>query len=211
MVDGVGTTRYTYTSAGRLETSDGPWDNETVNTFSKSEFAYDGKMRRRVRKEYEWQGGGWVHTDEVRYIYDGNLVIQERDDGNNATVTYTRGSDMIGTFEGPGGIGGLLARTAHQKGPDYHACYHADGTGNITALANQEAIIARYQYDPFGNLLAKSGFLADANLYRFSSKEFHSQSGLIYYLYRYYEPRLQRWVNRDPIVEQGGKTPLPGR
>jgi RHS repeat-associated protein len=46
--------------------------------------------------------------------------------------------------------------------------------------------------------------LADANLYRFSSKEFHVASGLVYYLYRFYEPTLQRWLNRDPIQDLGG-------
>jgi RHS repeat-associated protein len=46
--------------------------------------------------------------------------------------------------------------------------------------------------------------MADANLYRFSSKEFHANSGMVYYLYRYYEPTLQRWPNRDPKEEGGG-------
>jgi RHS repeat-associated protein len=46
--------------------------------------------------------------------------------------------------------------------------------------------------------------LAEANLYRFSSKEYHPSSGLVYYLYRHYEPNLQRWLNRDPIGELGG-------
>jgi RHS repeat-associated protein len=50
-------------------------------------------------------------------------------------------------------------------------------------------------------MLSKSGLLADANVYRFSSKEWHSNSGLVYYLYRYYDPNLQRWPNRDPIGE----------
>jgi hypothetical protein len=39
-------------------------------------------MRRRIRKEFIWQNSAWLLTDEVRYIYDRNLVIQERD-GNN--------------------------------------------------------------------------------------------------------------------------------
>src|SRR5207253_4861626 len=42
----------------------------------KSEFTYDGKMRRRVRREYTWNGS-WVLASETRYIYDGMLVIQE--------------------------------------------------------------------------------------------------------------------------------------
>ena len=27
---------------------------------------------------------------------------------------------------------------------------------------------------------------------------------LKYYLYRYYDPNLQRWPNRDPLGESGG-------
>src|SRR5437763_5231525 len=41
-------------------------------------------------------------------------------------------------------------------------------------------------------------------LYRFSSKELHIASGMYYYLYRFYDPNLQRWINRDPIQELGG-------
>ena len=63
---------------------------------------------------------------------------------------------------------------------------------------------ARYVYDPFGNVLAKSGPLADANTYRFSSQEYHQPSGLLLYMYRPYDPNLQRFLNRDPIQELGG-------
>lgn len=62
---------------------------------------------------------------------------------------------------------------------------------------------APFFLDPFGNTLASSGPLAEVNLYRFSSKELHGQSGFIYYLYRYYAPSLQRWPNRDPLQEAG--------
>ena len=58
--------------------------------------------------------------------------------------------------------------------------------------------------DPFGNILSKSGPLADVNTYRFSSQEYHQPSGLSIYLYRAYDPNLQRWLNRDPIAELGG-------
>jgi RHS repeat-associated protein len=74
----------------------------------------------------------------------------------------------------------------------------------ICLINSSQIPVARYHYDPYGNLLTKSGPLADANVYRFSSKEWHEKSGLVYYLYRYYEPNLQRWLNRDPIGERGG-------
>jgi len=175
-----------------------------------SKFSYDGKLRRRIRQEYTWSSaiGNWSLTNEVRYVYDGNLVVQERDTNNLPTTTYTRGKDLSGSLEGAGGIGGLLARwtplSAVASGGG--GCfYHADGNGNITMLINaSQASVANYLYDAFGNVLAKSGLLAEVNLYRFSSKEVHVNSGLVYYLYRYYDPNLQRWLNRDPIGEKGG-------
>jgi RHS repeat-associated protein len=135
------------------------------------------------------------------------LVIQERNASNVPTVSYTRGTDLSGSLEGAGGIGGLLARSAGYSGGSWtsHAYYHADGNGNITSLVNSsQTLAASYRYDPYGNLISKSGTLADANLYRFSSKELHLSSGLYYYLYRFYSPNLQRWINRDPIEEEGG-------
>jgi RHS repeat-associated protein len=177
----------------------------------KSEFTYDGKMHLRIRKEYLWIASAWVQNAEVRYVYDGNLVIQERDQFNIPKVAYTRGIDLSGSLQGAGGIGGLLARTDQGCGTPIHAYYHADGNGNITCLvASNQMVMARYVYDPFGSTLSASGPLADANLYRFSSKELHPASGLVYYLYRFYEPNLQRWLSRDPLGENGFES-LRGR
>ncbi len=181
----------------------------TVTNSWKSEFTYDGKMRRRIRREYSWRNSAWVMTAEVRYIYDGNLVIQERDQFNVPKVTYTRGKDLSGGLEGAGGIGGLLARTDNDAlavadaRPSVY--YTFDGNGNVTCLVDtNQSVVGRYIYDPFGNTLAATGPAAEANLYRFSSKELHAASRLVYYLYRYYDPNLQRWPNRDPIGERGG-------
>ncbi len=180
--------------------------------ITKSEFTYDGKMRRRVRKEYTLASGIWNPVSEIRYVYDGMLVLQERHfapqlSTNNPQqfVTYTRGRDLSGTLEGAGGIGGLLARTESSGiGNPVSALYHADGNGNVTCLIGTNSVVlARYLYDPYGNLLSQSGSLADANLYRFSSKEWHGASGLVYYGYRFYAPAWQRWLNRDPLGEKG--------
>jgi RHS repeat-associated protein len=88
-----------------------------------------------------------------------------------------------------------------------HSYYHADGNGNVTMLINaSQTMAAKYLYDAFGNTLAQSGYLAAANTYRFSSKEWNANSGLYYYLYRFYDPNLQRWPNRDPLGELGFET-----
>ena len=179
----------------------------TVTNGWKSEYTYDGKMRRRIVKEFTWTGS-WVQTNEVHYIYDGNLVVQERDANNLPQVTYSRGNDLSGTLQGAGGIGGLLARTDNSKllisDPFASAFYHADGNGNVTCLIYPNGTVAaKYLYDPYGNMLSMYGALADANSYHFSTKEWNQNSGLYYYLYRLYDPNLQRWANRDPIGESG--------
>ena len=174
----------------------------------KSDFVYDGKMRLRKRTDFVWGPGYWSSSGEVRYVYDGMLPIQERNSGNTPTVTYTRGSDLSGTPQGAGGIGGLLGRShgysSGTGGWSTHNFYHADGIGNVTAmLGAAQASVASYKYDPFGNLLSSSGTLASANVYRFSSKEVHPNSGFYGYGYRFYDPAVQRWLSRDPLGEPG--------
>jgi len=198
----------------------------------RTDFVYDGLGRLRVRVEYvlacqvSTNGGGggdslvgggaqtqsqqdnctWYITNEVHYVYDGMRVIQERNGSNTPTCAYTRGTDLSGSLEGAGGIGGLLARTKYVAGsPTSFALYYSDGNGNVTSLIDtNQTVLASYRYDPFGNIISKSGSLADVNVYRFSSKEVHVNSGMYYYGYRFYDPNLQRWINRDPIGEIGG-------
>lgn len=63
------------------------------------------------KKDCAWNGGSWIETNEVRYVYDGYRVIQERHANNLPQVTCTRGIDLSSSLQGAGGIGGLLART----------------------------------------------------------------------------------------------------
>jgi RHS repeat-associated protein len=223
-----GTCSYSYDANGNLTTKSWAngalyytWDDENqlvrvqTDTYYtpeayrwRTDFVYDGRGRLRKRNDYVWQSGGWYGSGgETRYVYDGMLVIQERDGGNVPTVSYTRGIDLSGSFEGAGGIGGLLGRSHGYASGSWanHNCYHADAGGNITAMvAANQTLAATYRYDPFGRTTSSSGALASANLYRFSSKPIHANSGLYYYGYRFYWPEWQRWPNRDPIGENGG-------
>ena len=187
-------------------------DNEGYRTV----FEYDGLGRLRWRLEYVPQtgfrpahpldSGSWSFDHAVEYIYDGWRVIQERNEANTPAVSYTRGLDLSGSLAGAGGIGGLLARSSDYGSTNWisHAYYHADGNGNITCLVDtNQSVVASYRYDPFGNTISQSGTLADANTYRFSSKEIHTNSLMYYYGYRFYDPSLQRWPNRDPLGEPG--------
>jgi len=176
-------------------------------------FTYDGLLRKRIERDYAWNAGttNWQLTSEVHFIYDGRLVIQERDANNLPQVTYTRGLDLSGDLQEAGGIGGLLARTVNpstlnpQLSANATAYYHCDGNGNITCMVDSNGrIVAHYEYDPFGSMISMSGPLAGANRYRFSSKEWNENAGLYYYGFRFYDPNMQRWLNKDLIQELGG-------
>jgi RHS repeat-associated protein len=171
----------------------------------KSEFTYDGKMRRRIRREYAWQLSNWRLANEVHYIYDGNLVIHERDPNNLPMLAYTRGNDVSGSLEGAGGVGGLLARSDQPSMSSQQptSFYHNDGNGNVTMIVNSlQLAVATYLYDPFGNTLSYGGARADANHYRFSSQHVHPALGLVNYGYRDYDPTIQRWLARDPLGDR---------
>ena len=86
-------------------------------------------------------GSSWTQTNEAHFIYAGMDVIQERSSNNVPLVKYTRGY-------------GLLART-DAGGPLY---YHTDGNNNVTSMVDGNGNPkARYTYDSYGNLIAKSG------------------------------------------------------
>jgi len=134
-----------------------------------------------------------THWIEVLDVFNASL---ER---HRIEIIYNDGT--IDTSE----VGNPVCDGVHSGVWLTHNYYHADGNGNVTALESTlETLTASYRYDPFGNVTSQSGGLADANTYRFSSKEFHPASGNYYYGYRFYAPNLQRWLNRDPIWERGG-------
>ena len=174
--------------------------NATQAGVRKTDFVYDGLNRRRIMRDYVWTNAAWFKTAETCVVFDGFVPVQERDANNNVLVTYTRGLDMSGTLNGAGGIGGLLART-DATGSLY---YHADASGNITALMDAwEQVAGRYMYDPFGSLIRMTGSAAAANTVRFSSMPDYWFGGAGFYGRIWlYVP--QRWANNDPLGEAGG-------
>jgi len=175
------------------------------------DFVYDGLRRLRRALQFTWNGSAWTSQGEVRYLYDGMLIVQERNAGHTPQVQYTRGLDLSGTIEGAGGIGGLLMRSHGYSAGNWstHNAYHSDANGNVTALMSSAGVLqASYKYNPYGGLISSSGPLAGANTMRFSSKPAILSAtgawGFYYYGYRFYDPANQRWFNRDPIEEEGG-------
>lgn len=176
--------------------------NVTVASRFKKDFVYDGLNRLRIKREFGWTNSAWLQTNEVHFIYDGNLIIQHRNSNNVPTLTLTRGLDLSGSLQGAGGIGGLLAMTESSGANSY---YHSDASGNITALMDaSENIVARRAYDVFGRTIFFGGTKAGVNLYWFSSQLHDEDTDLYHYEHRPYAPNLQRWLSQDPLGEASG-------
>ncbi len=167
--------------------------------------SYGGQVGKTVFNAYT--KGAYATTNQTAYLYDGWNLISELTYSQTHTLTnfYTWGLDLSGFLQGAGGIGGLLSVTRHPALDT--AFFTADANGNIGQLldaANPTNILAHYEYSPFGETIVAVGELAKANPFRFSTKYHEDESGLVYYGYRYYNPDIGRWVNRDPIGERGG-------
>ena len=174
------------------------------------EYAYDWRSRRIVRKVYEY-ASTWNLKETHGYAYHEWNLLEESvtDAGTSATETkrYVWGMDLSGNLHGAGGVGGLLAMES-STGRRFYAY---DGNGNVRALVKADtvnpaasAITARYAYDGFGREVSSVGADAALNEMRFSTKPLDKESDMNYYGYRYYVSDAGRWINRDPIAEEGG-------
>ena len=104
-----------------------------------------------------------------------------------------------------GGVGGLLAMVDSELDKSFAYLYNGNGDVGQLVDVGDGSVAAAYRYDPYGNLIASSGSLADVNPFRFSTKYFDQETNLYYYGYRYYLPELGRWNRKDPIGERGGR------
>jgi len=180
----------TYDAEDRLSTS-AYRDDAGHDYLTNYYYGHDGFL---AREKCTISLFGTNSVTEVRYVRDGDLVLQERDGNNAVTRSY------VWDPTAPGGVGGLLGLT--QGGKNYEYLY--DGKGNVRSVidASNQSVAATYSYDAFGRLASKTGTLDQP--YQFSTKPFYTDLGLSYYGYRFYSPTLGRWLTRDPIGETGG-------
>jgi len=164
------TTNLTYDSQNRLVSLRGAAGDEAI-------YAYDGEGKRVSVK---------FGSTTTNYIYDGMSVILERNSSGTTTASYIRNPNAAG------GIGGIISSTAGTQ-QNY---YHYDGLGSVTTLTNSTGVTSQsYTYDAFGNILTQSGSTTNHN--NFLSKETDS-TGLVYFGARYYDPKIGRFISRDP-------------
>ena len=77
---------------------------------------------------------------------------------------------------------------------EYH---HTNALGsNIVLTDDHKNVLARYEYDVFGDVRSEVG--TSDNPRKFTGKEYESDVKLYYYAARYYDPYTGRFTQRDP-------------
>ena len=206
--------QFLYDADGNL-TNDGRftyiWDAEnrlvqmTVNTNVGPQyqltFAYDPKGRR-IQKVVATNG---VAISTNKFLYDGWNLIAEVAPNNSLIRSYVWGTDLSGSMQGAGGVGGLLEMSYY--GNSTTNCFPAfDGNGNVMALINTAdgTTVANYDYDPFLGIIRATGPMAFANMMLGSTKYYDDETDTIMYPRRPYSPSKGRFLTHDPIGENGG-------
>jgi len=193
----------TYDASGNqtlIKTSTGVWTvvynaaNRAVSFTSRDgatvvECGYDYLGRRYMKKVTQ---NGTVASHE-RYLYRGYLQIAALDMLDNRNVLRTLLWDPLEP---------VATRPLALVQDASLYCYGVDFNKNVSEVFDREGPVAAiYDYSPYGTA-TRTGRLVQPVQW---SAEMHDDDlALVYYNYRYYNPRDGRWINRDPIAEQGG-------
>jgi RHS repeat-associated protein len=125
----------------------------------------------------------------TNYLYDGANSLEEMDNTGAILARYSQASRIDEPL------------SEHRSGTTSY--YQADGLGSITSLSNGSgALTNTYSYDSFGDLIASTGTIT--NPFRYTGREFDSETGLNYLRARYLDPNAGRFLAEDPIGFGGG-------
>jgi RHS repeat-associated protein len=222
VINGGGGTRFEWDAENRLVrvAPAAPYDYQSA-----VEYAYDYRGRLVAKVAIYWDPEqsppGWVESDRRKFVWSDWLLLAELDADDQPLREYTWGLDVAGqngqlnSLESAGGIGGLLAvhdlKDTPDPGNDVNYAYAYDGNGNVVQVLDWAATSAstvrkaRYEYDPYGNAITIFDIGAyNRQPFRFSTKIWDADVGMVYYGYRWYWPTAGRWTSEDPIGDAGG-------
>ena len=162
-------------------------------------FAYDYMGRRIQKIVYTNNGSSYVGEYTNKYGYDGWNCVATMSPTFALSSTFLWGSDISGTMQGAGGVGGLVKIAYY--GTSTTNCFVAyDGNGNVSALVNAAngVTLANYEYSPFGELIRATGPMAKLNPFTFGTYFYDWETDKYYAKNRYYDPSPSKWLSRGP-------------
>ena len=85
--------------------------------------------------------------------------------------------------------------------------YTRNNIGSVTALVTpQGTVVGQYQYSPYGQMTTSGSTTNQPPMpaFGYAGMVYNASTGLNLTLYRAYDPRLRRWLSRDPIGMMSG-------
>ena len=160
-------------------------------------FTYD-YLDRRIRKVVSGTG-----AKDRKFVWHGwKLVAETRADGYTIENSFIWGPDFSDAQGAAGGAGSLLGQYDSEDAFTYAV---PDVTGNIAGYLNTSGnFTAAREFSLFGQTIKTWGADYAAHPIGYGGHYTDSESGLVYYGYRYYNPKHGRFINRDPVEEAGG-------
>ena len=140
-----------------------------------------------------------VSTQTVthEYLTLSGKVVRETVKANNS-VTYVL--DFL--YDESGRPFALNYSTNGSSFTTYY--YILNMQGDVVKLVTSSAsAVATYEYDAWGNILSKSGNMADKNPLRYRGYYYDAETGFYYLQSRYYDPANRRFINADSYVSTG--------
>ncbi len=135
-----------------------------------------------------WQTGG--STTTTRFAYDGQDVWADLTSSNALQTRYIRG-DVVDQIFARVSSGGTAA------------WYLTDRQGSVRNLTDAGGTLQdTITYDGFGNATESSSSFGDR--YKYTAREFDSETGFQYNRARYYTAAIGRWTSQDPIGFDAG-------
>jgi len=208
--DGVWT--YTYDAEGNLTKKS---KGSSAETWT---YGYDNQNHMVWAKDSATDGG--TVTTLATYVYDalGNRLEKDVWTQQSGTTTTTRfGYDGVEVWVDLSGGNALQTRYIHGDAADQlfarisaagtAAWYLTDRLGSVRDIVNNSgAVIDHLDYDGFGN--ATETQAGNGDRYKWTGREFDSETGLQYNRARYFDPHAGRWQNQDPTGFNAGDTNL---
>ena len=172
-----------------------------MNLTSNNEDRYKYKMRykydeagNRIRKQMYRSRLG----EENWTLYNDEVYI--RDAKGNETAMYENSNLQYINILGAG-LEGKVRKD--DRGNTIYSYYYKDHLGSITAVMDGESgtITQAQDYDSWGDI-CRTYSTIDTTVNKFTGKERDTETGYDYFGARYYDSRIGRWLQTEPLLEK---------
>jgi RHS repeat-associated protein len=181
--DEYGNRKQQYTLDFLMDTSTGTYNYNLLGQFTGSEIEKEGET---TTFAYEYNPNGTRKSKTVdgvttKYIWDGQNIAAEMDENGSVTAKYLRGLHL--TAMQTGSITGYYNHNAH---------------GDVISLTDASGKVENsYTYDAWGNERNTTETIQQP--FRYSGEYYDGETDLYYLRNRYYDPKVGRFTQEDPI------------